>query len=223
MKYENVCSATFTSRSNRFIAECIVSGETVTTHVKNTGRCKELLVPGATVYLDEPTGKARRTKYDLVAVKKEREGKSPLLINLDSSAPNEAVAEWLPTSGLLPDGALIKREYTEGKSRFDFYAERGGKRFFIDHGCGVVIGETTVIGDNVSLYHGVTLGALKKPSENKGVKRHPTILDNVTIYSNASILGGETIIGKGSTIGCNVIVTESVLPNSIITINSNNN
>jgi serine O-acetyltransferase len=98
-----------------------------------------------------------------------------------------------------------------------------GERFFIDHGCGVVIGETTEIGDNVSIYHGVTLGSLKTPIDSKGIKRHPTIRDNVVIYSNATILGGDTEIGAGSIIGCNVIVTKSVNPNSFITINNNRN
>ena len=87
-----------------------------------------------------------------------------------------------------------------------------GECFFIDHGTGVVIGETTVIGNNVKLYQGVTLGALSTKSGQKlsGKKRHPTIEDNVTIYSGATILGGETIIGKNSTIGGNVFITESV-------------
>jgi serine O-acetyltransferase len=97
-----------------------------------------------------------------------------------------------------------------------------GKRFFIDHGCGIVIGETTIIGDNVSIYHGVTLGSLSKGKEERNVKRHPTILDDVIIYSNASVLGGNTIVGEGSIIGCNVIVTDSINSNSIVTINSNN-
>jgi serine O-acetyltransferase len=98
-----------------------------------------------------------------------------------------------------------------------------GKKFFIDHGCGVVIGETTIIKDNVSIYQGVTLGTLKKPSDEKGNKRHPTIMDNVIIYSNSTILGGDTVIGEGSIIGCNVIVTKSVPPKSFITINNNRN
>ena len=102
------------------------------------------------------------------------------------------------------------------------YAEIGNK-FFIDHGCGIVIGETTIIKDNVSIYQGVTLGTLKKPSDEKGNKRHPTIMDNVIIYSNSSILGGDTVIGEGSIIGCNVIVTKSVAPKSFITINNNRN
>jgi len=89
-------------------------------------------------------------------------------------------------------------------------AAKIGRRFFIDHGTGVVIGETTEIGDDVTLYQGVTLGALsvKKSLQNK--KRHPTIEDNVTIYANATILGGETVIGKGSVIGGNSWITESV-------------
>jgi len=93
-----------------------------------------------------------------------------------------------------------------------------GEYFFIDHGTGVVIGETTVIGNYVKLYQGVTLGALSTKSGQKlvGIKRHPTIEDSVTIYSGASILGGETVIGKNSTIGGNVFVTKSVPPDTTI-------
>lgn len=93
-----------------------------------------------------------------------------------------------------------------------------GDRFFIDHGTGIVIGETTVIGNNVKIYQGVTLGALSLDKGRKlhGVKRHPTIQDNVTIYSNASILGGSTIIGKDSTIGANVYITSSIDDNSLV-------
>lgn len=87
-----------------------------------------------------------------------------------------------------------------------------GKHFFIDHGTGIVIGETTVIGDNVKIYQGVTLGALstRKGQELRGVKRHPTIGSNVTIYSETSILGGETVIGDGATIGGNAFIVSSV-------------
>jgi len=96
-----------------------------------------------------------------------------------------------------------------------------GKRFFIDHATGVVIGETTQIGNNVKIYQGVTLGAKSFPKDErgrviKGYKRHPTIQDNVTIYPNATILGGETIIGKGATISGNVYITESVGPYRLI-------
>jgi serine O-acetyltransferase len=96
-----------------------------------------------------------------------------------------------------------------------------GRGFFIDHGTGVVIGETTIIGDNVKLYQGVTLGALSVKKDNegraiRGNKRHPTIEDDVVIYSNATILGGSTVIGKGSVIGANVWLVKSVPPNSTI-------
>jgi serine O-acetyltransferase len=91
-----------------------------------------------------------------------------------------------------------------------------GNSFFIDHGTGIVIGETTVIGDRVKLYQGVTLGALSVNKALSASKRHPTIEDNVVIYSNATILGGETVIGHDSVIGGNVWLTESVPPYSIV-------
>ena len=90
-----------------------------------------------------------------------------------------------------------------------------GRRFFIDHGTGIVVGETTVIGDHVKLYQGVTLGALS-PRHGHAVtgKRHPTVGDNATIYSGASILGGKTVIGANSVIGGNSFITESIAPNT---------
>jgi serine O-acetyltransferase len=91
-----------------------------------------------------------------------------------------------------------------------------GEGFFIDHGTGVVIGETTIIGNNVKLYQGVTLGALSVKKEEGDKKRHPTIEGDVTIYANATILGGETVIGRGSIIGGNVWITESVPPNTTV-------
>ena len=95
-----------------------------------------------------------------------------------------------------------------------------GEYFFIDHGTGIVIGETTVIGKRVRLYQGVTLGALspRKGQILSGVKRHPTIKDNVTIYSGASILGGDTVIGEGAVIGGNSFITESVADNARVSI-----
>jgi len=108
-------------------------------------------------------------------------------------------------------------EYAHGKTGIDIHPGATiGESFFIDHGTGIVIGETTVIGNNVKIYQGVTLGAL---SVNKGEaksKRHPTIEDNVVIYSGATILGGDTVIGKDSVIGGNVWLTNSVLPSSIV-------
>ena len=113
---------------------------------------------------------------------------------------------------------LIPRIITElahSKTGIDIHpASIIGEGFFIDHGTGVVIGETAIIGKNVKIYHGVTLGAFstKKtiPRMDKMSKRHPTIEDDVTLYANATILGGNTIIKKGATIGCNVIVTKTV-------------
>lgn len=102
-----------------------------------------------------------------------------------------------------------------------------GNHFFIDHGTGVVIGETTVIGEHVKLYHGVTLGAKSFTKDAygnpvKGVKRHPRVEDFVTIYANATILGGDTVIGKGSTIGANVFIMESVPAYSVVGLKGEN-
>ena len=110
-------------------------------------------------------------------------------------------------------------EYAHSKTGIDIHpAAKIGHSFFIDHGTGIVIGESTIIGDNVSLYHGVTLGALSlhKGSLLKGVKRHPSIGNNVTIYANATILGGDTNIGDNSVIGANAFITSSIPSNSII-------
>ncbi len=95
-----------------------------------------------------------------------------------------------------------------------------GSPFFIDHGTGIVIGETAVIKNHVKIYQGVTLGALMVSKEMKGTKRHPTVEDNVTIYANATILGGDTIIGENCTIGGNVWITESIPENSLVYHNS---
>lgn len=117
----------------------------------------------------------------------------------------------------------IITEYAHRSTGIDIHpGAHIGDHFFIDHGTGVVVGETTEIGDNVRLYQGVTLGALsfKKDSEGrimKGGKRHPTIEDNVVIYAGATILGGETVVGKNSIIGGNVWLLESVPPNTTIT------
>ena len=91
-----------------------------------------------------------------------------------------------------------------------------GSPFFIDHGTGVVIGESTIIKNKVKLYQGVTLGALQVSKDMQNQKRHPTVEDNVTIYAGATILGGDTVIGENCTIGGNVWLTDSVPPNSIV-------
>lgn len=114
----------------------------------------------------------------------------------------------------------IMSEHAHSRTGIDIHpGAKIGHHFFIDHGTGIVIGETTEIGNNVKLYQGVTLGALSlsKGHELKNDKRHPTIGNNVTIYSNASILGGKTIIGDNVTIGGNVFITKSIPSNVIVT------
>lgn len=112
-------------------------------------------------------------------------------------------------------------EYAHSKTGIDIHPGATiGKYFFIDHGTGIVVGSTTQIGEHVKLYQGVTLGALSTSAGQSlhGVKRHPTIEDNVTIYSGASVLGGQTVIGHGSVIGSNAFVTSSIKPDSRVTI-----
>ncbi len=124
MKYTNIVKGTFLSRPNRFIAKVIIDGTEHTVHVKNTGRCKELLVPGATVYLQYSDNPARKTAYDLIAVQKcER------LINMDSQAPNIAFREWARANY---PGAVIRRETTYKDSRFDCYIEHNGTGIFTE-------------------------------------------------------------------------------------------
>ena len=108
-------------------------------------------------------------------------------------------------------------EYAHHRTGIDIHpGAQIGKSFFIDHGTGIVIGETTIIGKNVKIYQGVSLGALSVDKNMAKTKRHPTIEDNVVIYSNATILGGETVIGHDSIIGGNVWLTESIPPHSIV-------
>lgn len=131
MKYANIHKATFISRPNRFISECNLNGETVVAHVKNTGRCRELLIPGVTVFLDEPTGRERKTKYDLVAVEKTLSDGSKILVNMDSQAPNEAAEEFVKKH-LFLDAISVRREVTKGNSRFDFCIEEENRTTFLE-------------------------------------------------------------------------------------------
>lgn len=127
------------------------------------------------------------------------------------------IAHFLTVNGV-PVLPRIMTEYAHGHTGIDINpGAKIGERFFIDHGTGVVIGETTVIGNNVKIYQGVTLGALSVKKELMDKKRHPTIEDNVTIYANSTILGGRTVIGEGSTIGGNTWITQSVPPHSVLT------
>lgn len=121
---------------------------------------------------------------------------------------------WLEDVPLLP---RMMSEYVHSKAGIDIHpAAEIGSRFFIDHGTGIVIGETALIGDDVKIYQGVTLGALSVSKAEASVKRHPTIGNNVTIYANATILGGNTEIGHDSIIGGNVWITNSVPPHSLV-------
>ena len=132
MKYKNIKAAEFISRPNRFIAKVRIDGNEETVHVKNTGRCRELLTEGCTVYLEESDNPNRKTKYDLVAVEKLRSGKPPLLVNMDSQIPNSTAEEWLRKGELFSTQAVIRREFTYGESRFDFRIEDGGKVSFLE-------------------------------------------------------------------------------------------
>ncbi len=127
------------------------------------------------------------------------------------------IANFLYKNGI-PIIPRIMSEHVHGKTGIDIHPGATiGESFFIDHGTGVVIGETCVIGKNVKIYQGVTLGALSVKKELQDKKRHPTIEDNVTIYAGATILGGDTVIGKGCIIGGNTWVTQSVAEGTVIT------
>lgn len=126
MRYPAVVEGIFLHRPNRFIAHVLVHGVEEVVHVKNTGRCKELLLPGAPVYLARSENPARKTKYDLIAVQKDSR-----LINMDSQAPNHVFAEWARSGGI-PDLALLRPETTWGSSRFDFYWETPEKKGFVE-------------------------------------------------------------------------------------------
>ena len=133
MKYPNICRAVFQDRPNRFIAHVLLEDGTLeTVHVKNTGRCKELLVKGSIVYLTRSENPLRKTRYDLVAVEKQRSGASPLLVNMDSQIANDTAAEWLQKGELFSKNAVIRREVTFGDSRFDFYIEDGSRHAFLE-------------------------------------------------------------------------------------------
>ena len=128
MKYDNIEKGIFIERLNRFIALVDINGRTERVHVKNTGRCRELLIPGAEVWLCRSDSPGRKTAYDLITVQKPGLG----LVNIDSQAPNQVVYEWLMEQGF----SVIKPEYTYGGSRLDFYMERKGRPMLMEvKGC----------------------------------------------------------------------------------------
>lgn len=127
MRYDNIIKAKFLTRENRFIAHISVNGKEEICHVKNTGRCRELLIPNAEIYVQTNNDPKRKTRFSLIAV-----NKGGRLINMDSQAPNKAVEEWLKGGGLFSDIVNLKREKTFRNSRFDMYFERGGKKCFME-------------------------------------------------------------------------------------------
>ena len=127
MIYKQVKQGKFISRPNRFIANIEIDGDTQVCHVKNTGRCRELLIPGARVFVQKSDNPMRKTKYDLISVYKD-----DMLINMDSQAPNRVFYEWAKQSGYFKNLTYIKPEYKYKNSRFDFYIEADGKKIFVE-------------------------------------------------------------------------------------------
>ena len=127
MKYGKIVEGTFIERPNRFIAMVDISGTVERCHVKNTGRCRELLIPGAKIFLSVPDNPSRKTKYDLIAVKKDDR-----LINMDSQIPNDIAEEGLRKIPMFSDVTSIRREFTYGDSRIDMMAEGSSKRYLIE-------------------------------------------------------------------------------------------
>jgi sugar fermentation stimulation protein A len=129
MKYKGIVPGRFLARPNRFIAQVEVDGAQAVAHVKNTGRCKELLTPGCTVYLQDwgEDHKTRKTRYDVVAVEK-----GSLLVNMDAQAPNQVFGEWARGGHFVPELTLLRPEVKWGSSRFDFYWEGGSRRGFAE-------------------------------------------------------------------------------------------
>ena len=127
MIYKNIVKGEFVSRPNRFVANVILEGEEISCHVKTTGRCRELLVKGAEIYLEKSDNPQRKYPYSLITVRK-----GDRLVNMDSQAPNKAVKEFLESGGIFEDIKLIKPESRYGNSRFDFFVEYADKKAFIE-------------------------------------------------------------------------------------------
>ena len=127
MRYERIETGRFLERPNRFIAYVEISGKKETVHVKNTGRCAELLIPGATVYVQKSDNPERKTQWDLIAVEK-----GERMVNMDSQIPNKVVEEWIRSGNLFPGATLVKPESTYGNSRFDLYIEVGERKIFME-------------------------------------------------------------------------------------------
>lgn len=127
MQYQNIRKATFLDRPNRFVAHAELDGKVVVCHVKNTGRCRELLLPGTTIYVQAAENPARKTPFDLIAVEK-----GERLINMDAQAPNRVFQEWAEQGKFREGLTLLRPETTWGNSRFDFYWEAGERKGFVE-------------------------------------------------------------------------------------------
>ena len=170
MKYKNIVAGKFIKRPNRFIAKVEIDGVTETVHVKNTGRCRELLVKGSTVYLEKSNNPERKTRYDLIAVLKNGNN----IINMDSQIPNAVTDEWLRKGNLFSKDAIIRREVTHNKSRFDFYIEDGDRKIFLEvKGC-------TLETDGIARFPDA-------PTE-RGVKHINELIDCINLGFEAYIL-----------------------------------
>lgn len=139
MRYKETEKAVFLKRPNRFIAEVEIQGKREIVHVKNTGRCKELLIPGAEVILEKSGNPNRKTKYDLICVNKQGR-----LVNMDSQIPNKAAEEWIKKGGLFPEEVTIRPEKKYGNSRFDLYVESPVRRAFVEVK-GVTLEENNIV------------------------------------------------------------------------------
>ena len=139
MNYKNTIRGIFKDRPNRFIAHVQIGDQLETVHVKNTGRCRELLVPEVEVILEKSDNPARKTKYDLICVNKEGRW-----INMDSQAPNKVAEEWVAAGNLFPEEVTVRREKTYGNSRFDLYVESEERKAFIEVK-GVTLEENNIV------------------------------------------------------------------------------
>lgn len=173
MRYDHITPAVFLSRPNRFIAQVELSGQEETVHVKNTGRCRELLIPGRTVWLEKSGNPARKTQYDLVAVDKDG-----LLINMDAQAPNRVFGEWARAGGFVEGLTLLRPETAWGSSRFDFYWEAGRRKGFVEvKGCTLEEDGLAMFPDAPTPAGGeAPAGVSRRPTGRvrvRGVHRHP--------------------------------------------------
>lgn len=175
-----------------------------------------------TTFKTELPGIRKRLDLDAIAFEK-NDPASHSLAEIYMAYPGfYAISIYRLSHELYKQGVYIlprmMSEYIHGITGIDIHPGANiGESFYIDHGTGIVIGETAIIGDNVKIYQGVTLGGIQVSKSMASIKRHPTIEDNVCIYANATILGGDIVIGSNSTIGANVWITESVPKNSLVT------